>query len=168
MPDTPQLQAHFGQSRKAKPGCGFPVAHLMFVVDAATGLLFKAFAAPLHSHDMGLVRRAHPALKRGDVMVADRGFSSFAHMAILLMRSTRDFPGTSEADRRLPAGREHIPPTQKRAPRGMPRSRWLYANATFDQVVEYFKPQSRPEWMSAREYARHFLGRFGYAKPVTV
>jgi hypothetical protein len=60
MTDTPELQAHFGQSKEAKPGCGFPVAHLMVVVHAATGLLLEAFAAPLHSHDMGLVARVHP------------------------------------------------------------------------------------------------------------
>jgi hypothetical protein len=155
MPDTPELQAHFGQSRKAKPGCGFPVAHLMFVADAATGLLFKAFAAPLHSHDMGLVRRTHPELKRGDVMVADRGFSSFAHLAILLARGVHAiFRAHQKQIVDFTPGRKHVPPTQKRAPKGMPRSRWLYANATLDQVVEYFKPQTRPEWMSAREYAR--------------
>ena len=51
-------------------------------------------------------------------------------------------------------GRKHIPPVKSEPPKGMPRSRWLYALGTFDQVVEYFKPQTRPEWMSAREYAR--------------
>jgi hypothetical protein len=52
MPDTPELQDHFGQSKKAKPGCGFPVAHLMAVVDAATGLRLQCFSAPLHTHDV--------------------------------------------------------------------------------------------------------------------
>ncbi len=28
MPDTPQLQAAFGQSGQQKAGCGFPTAHL--------------------------------------------------------------------------------------------------------------------------------------------
>ena len=78
MPDTPELQAHFGQSKRAKPGCGFPVAHLMVLFDAATGLLHEAFAAPLHSGDLGLVRRLHPHLRPGDVLVGDRGFCSFA------------------------------------------------------------------------------------------
>jgi Transposase DDE domain len=155
MPDTPELQTHFGQSKKAKPGCGFPVARLMVVVHAATGLLLQAFAAPLHSHDMGLVGRVHPGLKRGDVMVADRGFASFAHMALLLARGVHAiFRSHQKQIVDFTPGRKHIPPAQKRAPRGMPRSRWLYALATFDQVVEYFKPQTRPEWMSAREYAR--------------
>ena len=29
MPDTPDLQEHFGQPGAQKPGCGFPVAHLL-------------------------------------------------------------------------------------------------------------------------------------------
>ncbi|MBV8488743.1 MAG: hypothetical protein JO161_10735, partial [Planctomycetaceae bacterium] len=29
MPDTPELQEHFGQPSGQQPGCGFPVAHLL-------------------------------------------------------------------------------------------------------------------------------------------
>src|SRR5438874_13570349 len=29
MPDTPELQAHFGQPSAQAKGCGFPVAHLL-------------------------------------------------------------------------------------------------------------------------------------------
>jgi hypothetical protein len=155
MPDTPELQARFGQSRKAKPGCGFPVAHLMIVVHAATGLLLQAFAAPLHSHDMGLVAQVHPELEPGDVLLADRGFCSFAHLALLL---TRGLHAIFRAHQRqivdFTPGRPHASPTQKKAPKGKPRSRWLYALGVLDQLVEYFKPETRPEWMSELEYAR--------------
>jgi len=155
MSDTPELQARFGQSKKAKPGCGFPVAHLMVVVHAATGLLLQAFAAPLHSHDMGLVRRVHPQFKRGDVVAADRGFCSFAHLALLLARGVHAiFRLHQKQIVDFTPGRAHVPPTQKRAPKGMPRSRWLYALGTLDQVVEYLKPQTRPDWMTNRQYAR--------------
>jgi hypothetical protein len=155
MPDTPELRAHFGQSKKSKPGCGFPVAHLMVVVQATTGLLLQAFAAPLHSHDMGLVARVHPELEPGDVVLADRGFCSFAHLALLL---TRALHAIFRAHQRqivdFTPGRPHVPATQKKAPKGKPRSRWLYALGVLDQVVEYFKPETRPDWMSDQEYAR--------------
>jgi hypothetical protein len=155
MPDTPELQARFGQSKKAKPGCGFPVAHLMVVVHAATGLLLQAFAAPLHSHDMGLLGEVHRQLKRGDVVVGDRGFSSFAHLAMLLSRGVHAiFRVHQKQIVDFTPGRAHVEPSRKRAPKGMPRSRWLYALGTTDQVVEYFKPERRPDWMTAREYAR--------------
>jgi len=155
MPDTPELQAHFGQSKKAKPGCGFPVAHLMVVVHATTGLLLQAFAAPLHSHDMGLVARVHPELEAGDVLLADRGFCSFAHLALLLTRGLHAiFRSHQRQIVDFTPGRPHVEPTQKKAPKGKPRSRWLYALGVLDQVVEYFKPQTQPDWMSDQEYAR--------------
>ncbi len=34
MPDTPELQNHFGQSGKQKPGCGFPTAHWLVLLHA--------------------------------------------------------------------------------------------------------------------------------------
>ena len=37
MPDTPALQARFGQSGQQQPGCGFPTAHLLAMFDAASG-----------------------------------------------------------------------------------------------------------------------------------
>jgi hypothetical protein len=39
MPDTPALQEHFGQPGKQLPGCGFPVAHLLALFHAGTGLV---------------------------------------------------------------------------------------------------------------------------------
>src|SRR5262249_272695 len=49
-------------------------------------------------------------------------------------------------------GRAHVRPGQKRVPKGMPRSRWIRAYGLRDQVVEYFKPAQRPEWLSAEAY----------------
>jgi hypothetical protein len=39
MPDTPTLQEHFGQPGKQLPGCGFPVAHLLALFHAGTGMV---------------------------------------------------------------------------------------------------------------------------------
>ena len=36
MPDTVELQNHFGQSGQQRHGCGFPQAHLLAMFDAAT------------------------------------------------------------------------------------------------------------------------------------
>jgi hypothetical protein len=40
------------------------------------------------------------------------------------------------------------------APAGMARSRFVKRLGKHDQVVEYYKPAKRPEWMTAEEYAR--------------
>ena len=46
MPDTPALQKHFGQPGTQLPGCGFPVAHLLALFHAGTGLVLHILAAP--------------------------------------------------------------------------------------------------------------------------
>jgi hypothetical protein len=150
MPDTPELQAHFGQPGGQKPGCGFPVAHLMAMFDAATGLLSEAFAAPLRTHDMSLVPRLHAALRAGDVIVGDRGVCSYAHLALAVQqklhavfrvhqRQIVEFRSADAAGAKLSTSRS--------------KSRWLRSLGLWDQVVEWVKPKRRPQWLTAEEYA---------------
>jgi hypothetical protein len=84
MPDTPALQDAFGQSTEQRPGCGFPVAHLLGLFHAGTGVLLKLVVAPLLTHDLAQVQAVHPTLQPGDVLVADRGLCSYAHVALLV------------------------------------------------------------------------------------
>src|SRR5262249_53705123 len=152
-PDTPALQAHFGQPGNQAKGCGFPVAHLLALFHAGTGLLREVAAAPLRSQDIAGIAGVLPLLAAGDVLVADRGFCSFAHLALLIARGVHGvFRLHQEQILDVPPGRGQARPGQKRVPKGMPRSRWIRACGTLDQVVEYFKPQERPAWMSAAEY----------------
>jgi hypothetical protein len=60
MPDTPALQGAFGQSTEQRPGCGFPVAHLLGLCHAGTGVLLKLAVAPLLTHDLAQVQQVHP------------------------------------------------------------------------------------------------------------
>jgi hypothetical protein len=153
MPDTPELQAHFGQPSNQAKGCGFPVAHLLAFFHAGTGLLLEVFAAPLRSHDMAGIMAILPWLTAGDVLVADRGFCSFAHLALLMAKGVHAvFRLHQKQIVDFTPGRAHAHPGQKRAPKGMPRSRWIRAHGLRDQVVEYFKPAERPGWMSEQEY----------------
>ena len=52
MPDTPELRKAFGTPSGQKPGCGFPVAHLLVLFSAAAGLLLDVFMSPLRTGDM--------------------------------------------------------------------------------------------------------------------
>jgi hypothetical protein len=154
MPDTDELRAAFGQPSGQAEGCGFPVAHLLAVIDAHTGYLLRTLTAEHTTHDMARVPAAHPALRRGDVLVGDRGFCSYAHLALcrgrgvhalfrLHQRQIVDFrPGRPAAAH---------PPTADDA--GRPRSRWLTRLGRHDQLVEYRKPAERPTWMAAAAYA---------------
>ena len=82
MADTPPLQKHFGQPSGQKPGCGFPVAHLLVLFDAYTGMLVDLLASSWRIHDLTRVGELYPHLQAGDVLVADRGFCSFAQVAL--------------------------------------------------------------------------------------
>jgi hypothetical protein len=77
MPDTPDLQGHFGQPSAQAKGCGFPVAHVLALFHAGTGLLLRVIASPLGTHDMRHAATMHPELQEDDVLIADRGFASF-------------------------------------------------------------------------------------------
>jgi Transposase DDE domain len=153
MPDTPELQAHFGQPGNQAKGCGFPVAHLLAFFHAGTGLLLEVIAAPLRSHDMAGIPAILPLLAAGDVLVADRGFCSFAHLALLMAQGVHAvFRLHQKQIVDFTPGRAHAHPSQKRGAKGLPRSRWIRACGLSDQVVEYLKPTQRPQWMSADQY----------------
>ena len=86
MPDTPELQREFGQPGNQRPGCGFPVAHLMVLFQVGTGLLRELLTSPLRTHDMSQAVQLHPALQPGDIGLGDRGFCSYAHLVLLSLR----------------------------------------------------------------------------------
>jgi hypothetical protein len=158
MPDTPELQAAFGQPGGQAPGCGFPVAHLLTLFHAGTGLLQKMLVAPLRTHDLNGAGRMHPELQPGDVLVADRGFCSFAHVALLVQAGLHGVLRVHQMQIvSFRKGRLHVPPSppfpKLRGARGLPRSRWVKWLGTCDQQVEYFKPRTRPKWMTPEAYA---------------
>jgi hypothetical protein len=126
MPDTPQLQAAFGRPTGQACGCGFPVAHLLVLFEAATGYLRKTILAPLRTHDLAHAAATHPELRPGDVLVGDRAFGSFAHLSLLQSR-----------------GRHGSFRLHQRRPRPAAR----------DHLTTYTKPQERPSWMTAEEFA---------------
>src|SRR5262249_49185783 len=155
MPDTPELRAAFGAPSGQAEGCGFPVAHLLVQFEAHTGYLVRALAAPLHTHDLAQAAFTHPELRPGDVVGGDRAFCSYAHLALLQQRGCF---ALCRAHQRLivsfAPGRPHVPPSRRPRPgeAGLPRSRWVRRLGRDDQVVEYFKPQECPAWLSPQEY----------------
>jgi len=154
MPDTPQLQAHFGQPGAQRPGCGFPTASILALFDAASGLLTQVMARPLRVHDMSGVERLHGQLAPGDILLGDRGLCSYAHLALLEMRGV--FAMFRAHQRQIVSfrkGRRHTRQVPKARRAGKPTSRFVKKLARYDQWVDYLKPQRRPDWMSAETYA---------------
>jgi hypothetical protein len=83
MEDTPELHARFNLPKGAKDGVGYPSGKLMGLLDAATGMFVSLLALPLFQHDMRAVVSVHPLLRPGDILLGDRAFCSFAHLALL-------------------------------------------------------------------------------------
>jgi hypothetical protein len=162
MPDTPELQDYFGQPGGQRQGCGFPVAKWLALFDPTTGMLNRSATAPLRTHDMSQAPAVTRELEPGDLVLGDRGFCSYAHLALLAQRGLHaifrihqrqivDFtPGRPRAEKKQGKGKGRRGP--KDVP-GMPHSRWLLAQGESDQVVIWFKPKRKPTWMTVEGYA---------------
>lgn len=155
MPDTPALQKKFGQPSAQAPGCGFPVMHLMAMFQAATGFLVSLIPGPYRTHDMSQATQSHSALEANDILVGDRGLSSFVHLALLGLRGVFGLFRTHQLQIvNFRSGRRHATrQTRKRGEKGLPTSKWIQRLGKHDQLVEYPKPKTCPKWMKAEEYA---------------
>ena len=155
MPDTPALQEHFGQPGRQVPGCGFPVAHLLALFHAGTGMVLRVFAAPLRTHDMSQVVALHPELHPTDVLVGDRGFCSYAHLALLVQADVHAvFRMHQKQIVDFTPGRSHVEPARRgKGHKGQPRSGWLKRLGEHDQLVQWLKPLTCPQWMDAEQFA---------------
>ncbi len=152
MPDTPELRNVFGQPSGQRPGCGFPVAHLLVLFHAGTGFIVKVLTAPLRMHDLAQTSLLHPELESGDILIGDRAFCSFAHLASLVKRGLHGlFRAHQKQIVNFEPHRSYNRPG-KRKKKGLPSSRWLKRLGKQDQLVEYFKPKNCPEWMSEEQY----------------
>lgn len=118
-------------------GCGFPVAKILALFHAGTGLLQGVMAASLRSHEMSHFEDVHPALHPGDVLVADRGFCSFAHLALFNRRGVNAvFRIHQRQIVDFATNRAHVRSSAKRSRKGLPRSRRVPQLGPVDQIVE--------------------------------
>ena len=151
MPDTPELQAHFGQPGGQKPGCGFPVAHSLALMDGKAGFLYDVVISPLRTHDMKHAADLHPRLSTGDVVVGDRGFCSYAHLALLSQANLHAVLRVHQ--RQIVDFRPHRRSAEEASGSGHPTSRWVQRLGHWDQLVRWRKPQSRPKWITEEAFA---------------
>lgn len=150
MPDAPALQKHFGQPGQQKQGCGFPVAHMLAVMEAGSGLLLDIIASPLRTHDMRHARDAHARLQPGDILLADRGFCSYAHVALILRAHLHAVMRAHQ--KQIISFKPYRKMATQHDAKGRPRSRWIKRLGYLDQIVEYRRHSNVPKWMSREEY----------------
>jgi len=134
MPDTPANQAEYPQPDGQKPGCGFPVVAFVAVFCLATGALLAVSMGKWFLHDLSLFYFVREAFVFGDILLADRGFCSYAELALMKQRGV-------DSVLRL---------HQRRKP-DFRRGRILGLE---DHVASWTKPARRPRGLREADYCR--------------
>lgn len=83
MPDTLANQRVWPQSARQKIGCGFPTARICACFSLKSGALLSYALGNKRSHELLLFRRQWNIFKRGDIVLGDKGFSSYFDSANL-------------------------------------------------------------------------------------
>jgi hypothetical protein len=77
MPDTPENQQVWPQTRQQKPGCGFPQAYMCACFNLQTGALLSYELGNKKSHELLLLRDQWETFEAGDIFLGDKGFCSY-------------------------------------------------------------------------------------------
>jgi len=89
MPDTPENQQAFPQSRTQRPGVGFPIARLVVVFSLAVGTAVDMAMGKYKGKQTGeisLFRVLKNSLLPGEIILGDRVYSSFFDIVMLQRR----------------------------------------------------------------------------------
>jgi hypothetical protein len=134
MPDTAQNQARFPQSRKQKPGLGFPLARLVAIVSLSCGAVLEWAVGACEGKQTGetaLMWRLANCFSPGDVVIADRYYAGYFMMALFTLLDV-DVVVRQHQCRSTDFRRGH-------------------RLGTRDHVVSWVRPQ-RPAWMDDATY----------------
>jgi hypothetical protein len=86
LPDTAAHQAEFPQPGEQRPGCGFPVMKLVACFCLSSGALLKWVETSLKSHESRILKEFLSFFRAGEVVLTDRGFSSWSNLAVLMSK----------------------------------------------------------------------------------
>jgi len=138
MPDTPANQEMFPQESQQKPGCGFPLMRMVTIGSMDSGVIVDFVTYSQRSHDIQLFDQLRPDLRRDELIVGDRGFCSYAQMALLhgsgvhaLFRLHQGRPGNGR--------RSRLKPMKK-----LGKNDWL---------VQWKRTDTKPKYLSQEDYA---------------
>ena len=84
LPDTDANQAAYPQPPGQKPGCGQPHLKICALMGLGTGAIIDCEAGAYEVHERTLFRKLWRSLDEGDIVLGDRGFGSYAEVAVLL------------------------------------------------------------------------------------
>jgi hypothetical protein len=155
MPDTPELRQYYGVHSACGEGLGFPISHLLFLMDQRSGLLIDCLDDPMNTHDLSQTPAMHEHLGAGDVLLGDDTFSGYTHLALILRANLHAvMPVHHKRIVDFKPDRPHVPRQKNtgKSSRDKPRSRVVKTLGRDDQLVEYFKPKNKPPWLSDEQW----------------
>jgi hypothetical protein len=135
MPDTPANQKAYPQLASQQPGLGFPMLRLVVLFSLAVGTVLDVALGPCkgkHTGEPSLFRSLHHQLVAGDVLLADRYFCGYGHVALVLQRGAA-----------IVMRAHHLRRTDfRRGKRLGPK----------DHIVTWHKPRQRPQGIDQASY----------------
>jgi hypothetical protein len=134
MPDTPANQQAFPQPSNQKKGCGFPVAKLVGCFCLASGALLHWAEGTLRVHERHLFRTLFACFLPNDILLTDRGFCSYVHIALLLQQ-----------------GVDTVMRLHQARPADLRKGKRLGPN---DRLVTWLKPKQRPRGCTVADWRR--------------
>ena len=151
MPDGNELQALFRWA-PGKHGQEFPVSKFVALFDLITGALLDLAPASMRDHELSLVQRVHGLMRRGDVVVADRLYCTYAYLAQLCSEQLHFVIRVPASSRRIDfrVGRRHAKHKHWKGPQSI----WVKRLGKHDQIVDWIKPREAPPWLSTEAWER--------------
>lgn len=133
LPDTPENQKEFPQPARQLPGCGFPVMKVVACFCLASGTLLKWVETELKRHESRILGQFLDHFKREDLVLTDRGFSSYGNLASLILNGVDAVMRVHQARKLDYSEGKQLGP--------------------MDRLIEWAKPQ-RPKGWDEEDWAR--------------
>lgn len=138
--DTKELSRRYGKaSNQRGRSTACPLVRLLALLDASSGMICRIISLPYIGNELQVFSRVLPCLSRGDLVLADRGLVSFAHLALLLQQGLCCCIG--------------LPRVMVVHGRGEASRRRVRRLGKQDLLVQWTR-RKRPTWMSLRRFAR--------------
>ena len=135
MPDTQANQAAYPQQHVQKSGLGFPIARIVGLISLGTGAITDYAIGPHQGKgtgEMSLFSQLIDSLHSGDLLLADRCYSTYATLTLLSLKNIA-FVSHNHAQKK-----SDFTTGQKLGSK--------------DHLIEWKKPQKKPVWMSKENY----------------
>lgn len=130
LPDSESNQKAYPQPDAQEPGCGQPHMKLCVLMGLGTGAIIDCVIGQYKVHERTMFRRLWRSLVKGDIVLGDRGFGSYAEVAILLRKGI-DF-----------VFRQRLGSLKTKGLRKIGKDQW---------IVTWERPSQPGGWVSASE-----------------